>query len=93
MADAGAYTKEQLRQFKQEAGIQSAQELRGRFEWMRHSLLAVVGGNFYYETPVIFRLNEWPDEIKFLRRFKRYGQAERLQAKLQTLRTLTMGDG
>lgn len=26
-------------------------EVQGRFEWMRDDILAVVGGNFFYETP------------------------------------------
>jgi hypothetical protein len=34
-------------------------------------------------------LNEWPEEIEFLRRFKRYKQAERLEGKLTKLRELT----
>lgn len=51
-ADAGAYTSEQLHEFKRKAAGRG--EIRGRFEWMRHSLLTVVGGNFFYETPVIF---------------------------------------
>ena len=36
-------------------------------------------------------LNEWPQEIEFLRRFKRYGQANKLQAKLDRLQELTEG--
>lgn len=52
-ADAGAYTPDQLREFKR-LGQKRIQEVRGRFDWMRHSLLAVVGGSFFYETPDIF---------------------------------------
>jgi hypothetical protein len=59
MADAGAFTQEQLRQFK-EAGARRAEEVRGRFEWMRRDVLWVVGGNFYYETPVIFQFRDEP---------------------------------
>ena len=36
-------------------------------------------------------LNEWPQEIEFLRRFKRYGQANKLQDKLDRLQELTGG--
>jgi hypothetical protein len=36
-------------------------------------------------------LNDWPQEIAFLRRFKRYKQAERLQQKLDRLQRLTEG--
>lgn len=59
MADAGAFTKEQLHDFKRRGG-KRAEELRGGFVWMRHSLLAVVGGNFYYETPIIFEFRSEP---------------------------------
>jgi hypothetical protein len=59
MADGGAFTKEQLHDFKRR-GAERAQELRGQFAWMRHSLLAVLGGNFYYETPVIFEFRGQP---------------------------------
>lgn len=58
-ADAGAFTKEQLHQFKL-VGRNSTTELHGRLDWMRHDLLAVIGGNFYYETPVIFQFRETP---------------------------------
>lgn len=50
-ADASTFTTEQLRQFKElpAAGVQ------GRFNWLRHSVLAVVGSNFYYEVPRLIR--------------------------------------
>jgi hypothetical protein len=48
-ADHGAFTKEQLHSLK--ANASQAREIRGRFDWMRQRLLAIVGGNFYYETP------------------------------------------
>ena len=51
-ADAGAFTKEQLHEFKRSIGPQREQ-IKGRFDWMRLKLLAVLGGNFYYETPVL----------------------------------------
>jgi len=50
-ADAGAFTVEQLREMKKE----SPNTVRGRFNWLRNELLAVVGGSFYFETPVIFQ--------------------------------------
>jgi hypothetical protein len=56
-ADVGAYTKEQLRALKQEA---EHREIVGRFDWMRNRLLAVVGGNFYFETPVILQVRDAP---------------------------------
>ena len=58
-ADAGAYTPEQLHEFKR-SGAQRAEEVKGRFDWMRYDLLAVVGGNFYYRTPVIFQFRNNP---------------------------------
>ncbi len=58
-ADAGAFTKEQLREFKQNA-IQHSIQIKGKFDWMRNRLLAVIGGNFYYETPIIFQFRGQP---------------------------------
>jgi len=58
-ADAGAYTKDQLREFKCLAAERSS-GIRGQFEWMRQTLLGVVGGNFYYETPIIFQFRDVP---------------------------------
>jgi hypothetical protein len=58
-ADAGAYTKRQLSELKRQAGGRP-EALRGRFEWMRRDLLAVVGGNFYYQTYVIFSFHGVP---------------------------------
>ncbi len=58
-ADYGAYTKEQLRHFKEQASNRF-KKVRGKFEWMRHKLLAVVGGNFYYETPILFQYYKTP---------------------------------
>jgi hypothetical protein len=54
-ADGGAYTKEQLRELKQNK-IQ-AEMVRGEFEWLRNDLLAVVGGNCYYETLKVLQLD------------------------------------
>lgn len=55
MGDHGAYTKEQLRDFKSR---EQSQEVIGRLEWMRHRLLAVAGGNFYFETPVLVQMRD-----------------------------------
>jgi hypothetical protein len=54
-ADHGSFTDEQLRKLKRE-GRARGREVRGRFDWMRQDLLAVVGGNFFYQTDVIFRI-------------------------------------
>jgi hypothetical protein len=48
-ADAGAFTVEQLRELKS----RPARVVVGRFDWRRRELLAVVGGNLYFETPVM----------------------------------------
>lgn len=54
-AKADAWSVEQVRELKATATQPS--EVTGRFEWMRDDVLAVVGGNYYYETPnmVVFR--------------------------------------
>jgi hypothetical protein len=54
-AKAGAWTVEQCRAMK--SVPVGRPEVRGRFEWMRDDVLAVIGGGFYYETPnmVVFR--------------------------------------
>lgn len=48
-ADAGAFTAEQLRSYKH----RHADIVQGSFDWRRQSLLALVGGNLYFETPKI----------------------------------------
>lgn len=58
-ADAGTFTKEQLRRFKRD-GANRSEEVKARFDWMRNRLLAVVGGNFFFDTPVVFRFNGEP---------------------------------
>ncbi len=58
-ADHGAFTVEQLQAFKRNAKTNWAQ-VNGRFNWMRNRMLAVVGGNFFYETLVIFQFKEKP---------------------------------
>jgi hypothetical protein len=58
-ADHGAFTDEQLRELKR-TGSARAAEVQGRFDWMRRELLTVIGGNFYYEVPLIFEIgNRW----------------------------------
>lgn len=58
-ADAGAFTKEQLRELKLSA-TRPMGVIGGQFEWMRNRLLAIVGGNFYFETPVILEVRGKP---------------------------------
>ncbi|AEJ02323.1 SEC-C motif domain protein [Nitrosomonas sp. Is79A3] len=54
-ADAGAYTKDQLRSFKLNRA--NAELVKGSFDWLRNDLLAVVGGNYYYDTPVAIEID------------------------------------
>lgn len=58
-ADAGAFTVQQLLKFKQ-VGRDRSRALGARFNWMRDKLLAVVGGNFFYETPIAVRVHDKP---------------------------------
>jgi len=58
-ADAGAFTKDQLKQLKQE-GINRAEVIKGQFNWMRHKVMSIVGGIFYYEIPIIFEFRGEP---------------------------------
>lgn len=55
-AKAHALTVDQVRQLKERSKVASA-SVRGRFEWMRQDVLAVIGGNYYHETPnmVVFK--------------------------------------
>lgn len=54
-AKAAAWTVEDFRAMK--AVPADRPDVRGRFEWIREDVLAVIGGCFYYETPnmVLFR--------------------------------------
>ena len=70
-ADNGAFTYEQLQALKSSGGDRR-ETVAGRFNWMRHEILARIGGNFYYRTPVILELGSMPciwlsrDEQAFL---------------------------
>jgi hypothetical protein len=58
-ADAGAFTKQQLRAAKDNGRLHAA-VVSGRLEWMRRQLLAIVGGNYYFESDVILRVGQMP---------------------------------
>jgi hypothetical protein len=45
-ADAGAFTRRQLRQYKVDAA-EHAPEVKGRFDWLRHDMVVASGGLFY----------------------------------------------
>lgn len=55
-ADGGSFTIEQLHGLK--ANRANAELVRGQLDWLRRDLLAVVGGNYYYETPRIVVIDE-----------------------------------
>jgi hypothetical protein len=59
-ADAGAFTKEQLREYKKNGKQLREEAVKGQFDWLRQRLLAAVGGNFCYETLMIFRIGIHP---------------------------------
>lgn len=47
-ADNKSYTDDQLRQLKA-AGKGRGRDVAGRFDWMRREMVALIGGNAYYE--------------------------------------------
>jgi hypothetical protein len=58
-ADAGVFTVDELREFKR-SGRDRRRLLGARFNWRREELLAIVGGSFYYRTPIAVRVNDIP---------------------------------
>jgi hypothetical protein len=58
-ADAGAFTNEQLRDFKR-IGRDRGSPLGARFNWMREELLAVIGGNFFLQVPIAIQIHDQP---------------------------------
>lgn len=58
-ADVGAFTKEQLKEFKENARTRST-EVKGKFDWLRNKMVAVVGNVGYYETLTIFEYKNQP---------------------------------
>lgn len=58
-ADAGAFTKGQLHELKAR-GRDRNLPLGARFNWMHDKLLAVVGGNFFYDVPIAVRIQDTP---------------------------------
>ncbi len=56
-ADAGAFTREQLRAFKAAA---HARPVGGRFDWLRRDLIIRMGTNFYFKTPTVLTYGPHP---------------------------------
>lgn len=54
-ADGGVYTVEQLHELKKDKA--NASLVKGSLDWLRKDLLAVVGGNFFYETPRVITID------------------------------------
>lgn len=54
-ADGHAYTNEQLHGFKKNK-IHS-KSVQGNLDWLRRDLLAIVGGNLFYETPIAVQID------------------------------------
>lgn len=50
-ADSGAFTNKQLHRYKREV-VSHNRIVEGRFDWLRHNLLAVVGEFIYWETDI-----------------------------------------
>jgi hypothetical protein len=57
-AKADALTVEQARGLKRVSPDRP--EVQGRFEWMREEVLAIVGGNYYHETPIMVAFRNEP---------------------------------
>ncbi len=55
-ADGGAFTNEQLHALK--ADKAHAESVKGSLDWLRYELLAVVGGNYYHETPRVIVIDD-----------------------------------
>jgi hypothetical protein len=58
-ADNGAFTTEQLRQFKRDAA-NIGRSVEGKFNWLRNRLLVYAGGNHYLDTYEIFKFRGQP---------------------------------
>jgi hypothetical protein len=55
-ADVGTYTNDQLRAWK----WPTATPIRGRFDWMRQRIIAVIGGSVFDNVPVMVRYKDQP---------------------------------
>jgi hypothetical protein len=58
-ADAGAFTVDQLREFKRR-GRDSGTPVSAQINWMRDQLVAVVGGTFFYECTTVVMVQGVP---------------------------------
>lgn len=58
-ADAGAFTKDQLKLLKTNTG-KNRREVAGRFDWLRRKILVVIGGSFFYDVDVALQISGKP---------------------------------
>ncbi|SBZ14138.1 HNH endonuclease signature motif containing protein [Klebsiella pneumoniae] len=56
-ADNGAFTKEQLKEYKLN-GKSNFAKVSAKFNWLRNEILVVVGGNYYYNSPYVFQVDD-----------------------------------
>ena len=54
-ADGGAYNNEQLHKFKENKV--NSELVKGNLDYLRNKLLAIVGGNYYYDTEDIIEID------------------------------------
>jgi hypothetical protein len=61
LADGGRYTNDELRSFKANAEKRAIELNReDTLGWMRQDLLTVMGGNFYYKSPILLQYDGKP---------------------------------
>jgi len=58
-ADGGAYTDNQLQEFKTKAR-EEFDKVEGKFEYLRHKILLIAGGNFYLNNSIDVAINGKP---------------------------------
>ncbi|MGO4722436.1 MULTISPECIES: SEC-C metal-binding domain-containing protein [unclassified Inquilinus] len=63
-ADAGSWTMEQLRRYKQD--VVEAGRVKGKFDWQRYNVLAIIGGCVAYQNSSILKIDGM-EVIKFVR--------------------------
>lgn len=58
-ADAGSFTRDQLREYKRHAAEHAA-EVKGRFDWLRHKIMIASGGIFYIDNTIEVQIGNTP---------------------------------
>lgn len=88
-ADNGAFTNDQLHEFKRKGATDA--DIKGRFEWRRHQLLGIVGGSFFYQTMRLIVIGG-NDVVSFNRDPDGYLQVSINMLSLSTQERLVMKD-